>query len=394
MKHKLLPTMIGAILAGGMGAAQADITVFGHIDTSIVAHDADVGYVDNVKRPTRSFPRNMAGDSRSDNIDDVNFVCTTCSIGFKGSEDLGNGLKAIFKLDFQYNMFSRQKTSFLDRDQWLGLKGNFGQVRLGTISTGYKSHGAMIDPLYRTAAQGRANGLQSWLHSNAGEDGEGRATHTVRWDSPSWNGFKVIAHYTLDDSERDGNVSLTNPKGEEDDDGFGIGAQYTNGGILVFADYLTNDSDDFDNPTGDLTAWKVGGKYTINNFAVMGQYEDIEDQFSFTGLDAGKQSLEQWTIAGSYTMGNNMVYLGYGSAEESDIFNIAPSDGVEQTAFTIAGVHKLSKRTSIYAAYNVVEQDNDTLIDAVLTSEVDSSYTTIVSDPEKTTFAVGMKHKF
>jgi predicted porin len=56
----------------------------------------------------------------------------------------------------------------------------------------------MIDPLYRTAAQGRALGLQSQLHSNAGEDGQGRADHTVRWDSPSWNGFKVAAYYTLD----------------------------------------------------------------------------------------------------------------------------------------------------------------------------------------------------
>ena len=43
MKHKLLPTMIGAVLAAGMGAAQADITVFGHLDSSIVSHDTDQG---------------------------------------------------------------------------------------------------------------------------------------------------------------------------------------------------------------------------------------------------------------------------------------------------------------------------------------------------------------
>jgi len=178
MTKKLLPTMIGVALAGGMVAAQADVTVFGHIDTSIVNWD-------NVKDQGRS---------------DTNFFCTTCSLGFKGSEDLGNGLKAIFSIDFQYDTVNRNngsitqrkdyafratnvtptltKTtgggtgttltggsrigmvvtdvqgstdSITDRDQWLGLAGNFGQVRVGTISTVYKSHGAMLDPFYRTA---------------------------------------------------------------------------------------------------------------------------------------------------------------------------------------------------------------------------------------------------
>jgi len=396
MKHKLLPSMIGAVLAGGMGAAQADITVFGHLDTSIVSHDTDQGFVNTATfvNPSNAAG-NVAGSSVGDNREDTNFVCTTCSIGFKGSEDLGNGLKAIFKLDFQFDMFSRDSTSFTDRDQWLGLAGNFGQVRWGTISTPYKSHGAMIDPLYRTAAQGRTSGLQSQLHLGAGEDGQGRAEYTARWDSPSWNGFKVAAYYTLDSSERDGISSVTNLKGEEDDDAYGIGAQYTNGGILVFADYVTNNSDDTDNPNGDLTAWKVGGKYTINNFAVMGQYEAIEDQFAIFGpTDSGKQSQDQWHIAGTWTSGNNMVYAGYGVTEYSDIFNSLPEDGMDQTAFTIAGTHNLSKRTMVYAAYNHQEQDNDLAINAAVSAAQNFIEPKLVSDPEQDLFAIGMKHKF
>ena len=37
----------------------------------------------------------------------TNMVCTTCSFGFQGSEDLGNGLKAIFLIDFQYDTTER-----------------------------------------------------------------------------------------------------------------------------------------------------------------------------------------------------------------------------------------------------------------------------------------------
>jgi len=403
MKHKLLPTMIGAVLAGGMGAAQADITVFGHLDTAIVSHDTDQGFVNTATfNNPGNIVSNVAGSSLSDNREDTNFVCTTCSIGFKGSEDLGNGLKAIFKLDFQFDMFSRQKSSLLDRDQWLGLAGNFGQVRLGTISTPYKSHGAMIDPLYRTAAQGRTSGLQSQLHLGAGEDGQGRAEHTVRWDSPSWNGFKVAAYYTLDSTERDGVPGVGNLKGEEDDDAYGIGGQYTNGGILVFADYVTNNGDDTDNVNGDLTAWKVGGKYTINNFAVMGQYESIEPQFNLLaplGIPgSGNQEQDQWHLAGTWTSGNNMVYAGYGATDYSDILNSASQDDMDQTAFTIAGTHNLSKRTMIYAAYNHIEQEPDGTaisgLTGLLTAVQNPLEPKIVNDPERDVFAIGMKHKF
>ncbi|MGB5259208.1 MAG: porin, partial [Gammaproteobacteria bacterium] len=144
MTKKLLPIMIGTALAGGMTAAAADVSIFGHIDTS-------VDYFDN-------------GSSGPGNSD-TNLNCTTCSVGFKGSEDLGNGLKAIFSIDFQYDTTERNNSrpsstslsvltpggtvtgsvvtsvgssSITDRDQWLGLAGGFGQVRIGTISTVYK----------------------------------------------------------------------------------------------------------------------------------------------------------------------------------------------------------------------------------------------------------------
>jgi predicted porin len=345
MTKKILPALIGAALAGGMSVAAADVTVFGHIDTSLDNVDFDPG-----------------GGSPSQ--DDLNFHCTTCSIGFKGSEDLGNGLKAIFKLDFQYDTIVRNdgdgsgadgdndNSGLLDRDQWLGLAGGFGQVRIGTISTVYKSHGAMIDPLYRTYLQGRDHGLQSSFHSGAGEELQGRATNTARWDSANYNGFKVGAHYTLDSTEGDG----------EDNNPYGIGGSYENGGILVFADYISNDGSVTD-PAGDITAWKVGGKYSLNNFAVMGQYEDGEFD---TG--AGEEGT-QWHVAGTYTMGNNSIYAGYGQA--TDEATGVPD--VDTDAWTIAGMHNMSKRTMVYLGYNKEDEDNG---------------------PEEDTFSLGVKHKF
>ena len=355
MKIRLLPAIIGAMLAGSLPVAQADITLFGHIDTSIDATDQDGG------------------------SDDINMNCTTCSIGFKGSEELGNGLKAIFKLDFQYDTVNRNKDgSITDRDQWLGLAGGFGSVKAGTISTVYKSHGALIDPLYRTSLQGRDRGLQSDFHNGAGENLEGRADNTIRYDTPDWNGLKGGAFYTLDSDENDG----------DDNDPYGLGASYTNGGLIAYVDYQDNNGSSSDNG-GDITAWKVGGKYDLGMFGLYGQYEDgsIDDQTATddTGALAPiDYDLTVWHLGASATLGNTMAYFAYGQGEFDD--NSVGGGSDDYTTWTLALTHSLSKRTLVYTGFS--EVDCDVQVDDTVCDKVGPS------GGEDDKFSLGMKHKF
>jgi predicted porin len=359
--------MIGAILAGGAGLVQAEVTLFGQIDNSYVFEDQD------------------GGDDGS------NFECTTCSLGFKGSEDLGNGLKAIFHLDFQYdtNLRNPQKTkvvktvttsggavtntvktdvdstsSITDRDQWLGLAGGFGQVRVGTISTTYKSHGAMIDPIYRTSQQNRDRGVQSNMHTGAGVSGQGRAENTVRYDSPSWNGLKGAATYTISpDDQNDG------------DNGYGGGISYENAGVLVFADYITND-------TGkDDSAYKLGGKYTLNNLSLYGQYEFDKGLISSKQPDTSGDGANLWMLGASYMLGNSMLYFSYGSGDRGT----NGSTLTDYNVWELVGTHNMSKRTKLYAGFSELDCDNR-----------DDNYCHRVGKKggEDDKFSFGMQHKF
>jgi len=391
MIKKILPTMIGAALAGGMTVASADITVFGHLDSSVDFTDQDGGF------------------------DAQNLNCNTCSLGFKGSEDLGNGLKAIFKLDFQFDMTERNgkttvskssavtevntgtklgnvtnvttksgsfvnnvsdKDSITDRDQWLGLAGNFGQIRFGTISTVYKSHGAMIDPVYRTSIQARNVGLQSRAHTGAGENGQGRAEDTFRYDSPSWNGLKIGATYTMQTDV-----------GQSTDTPFGAGIQYKNGPFLVFADYITNDNG------GDDDAYKLGGKWTFGNYALFGQYEFDGGMLSYLdGVQGGTKGdkgdgADVWEIGGTGTWGNNMLVVAYGQKDSTsgNGFDDLVDDDIGKTeTFEIVGVHSLSKRTSAYLGY-VNRSFDGSFINS---NDVKKNFT------DQDIWTLGMKHKF
>jgi predicted porin len=353
MTKKLLPAVIGMILAGGVAVVQADVQVMGHIDESI-------NYIDG-----KNSPYVATGDTNTQ------LVCTTCSIGFKGSEDLGNGLKALFFLDWQYDINGQTNNNGLtSRDQWLGMGGNFGTVKVGTMSTVYKSHGALLDPAYRTVAQGRNIGLQSNLHNGKGNNGEGRNTNAVRYDSPSWNGLKFAANYTI------------NPDSSTyDDNGYGAGVSYENGGILVFADYLTNDSG------GDDEAMALGAKYTLNNFAIFGQYE--LDKGLITDSDTGTlgqnntgDGADVWFAGATYTMGNNVLYAAYGQGDQGKTRDktiaVPPAandkvDTPKYKSMELVGIHNFSKRTLAYAGYVYVDPDH--------TSDI-------------THYALGVKHTF
>jgi len=381
--------MIGAALVGGMTNATADVTAMGHIDTSIFYRDLDVSGVDST----------------------TNLICTTCSFGFKGSEDLGNGLKAIFKIDFQYNTTERNRTqggrsanvtatttttggavntgvvigqatdvskgtsSLTDRDQWLGLDSGFGKLRIGTISTSYKSHGAMIDPVYRTSVQGRTVGLQSVLQLGAGDSGQGRATNTFRYDSPTFAGITATGHYTMQDDN--GTDSTDNP--------WGLGGQWKAGGFLVFADYITSDAG------GDDDAFKVGGRWGFDKFAIFGQYEDdggaisgrtslLTDQglIQWQEIRGSGDGADTWFIGGTAGFGNNLIYAAYGQQSDGAAsFETGDFEGesvnTKNDSWSIVGVHSMSKRTKLYAGY--VQTDYDKL-------------------DKITDFSLGIKHTF
>ena len=79
MNKKLIVSAMGLVLAGGMGLASADVKLYGQIDLSLDATDSDA-------------PNYQ---------DDINMNSNQSAFGIKGSEDLGNGMSAFFKLEYQ-----------------------------------------------------------------------------------------------------------------------------------------------------------------------------------------------------------------------------------------------------------------------------------------------------
>ncbi|MBT8132981.1 MAG: porin, partial [Gammaproteobacteria bacterium] len=169
MKKSILAIAVAATMAAP--AAIAAPTVYGNVHLSLNQADNDIPDAKN----------NLSVSSN------------TSALGVKGSEDLGDGLKAIYKLEFGVTIGPKPTTdpdsdyltggesavgALTGRDQFVGLKGGFGAIKFGTMSSNYKQMGGKVDPMYRTVLEGRGfMNMQSGLHAGASENG-GRSTNT------------------------------------------------------------------------------------------------------------------------------------------------------------------------------------------------------------------------
>jgi len=297
MKKRFLVAAVAATLVSPL-AAQADATVYGNVHLSIDSPSFDDATQND----------NLAMNSR------------TSAIGVKGKEDLGGGMTALFKLEFQVDPDERNKT-ITDRDQWVGLKGAMGTVKFGTMSSNYKQMGGKIDPMYRTALEGRGfMGTQSGLHGGASENG-GRSTNTIQYSSPKMGGMNVVFNYTISGS---------------DDETMGLGVRYKTKQILAYVDYIDVQAANGGNislPAGSDSeaAFKIGGSYKMNAMTFGLQYESVED-----------------------VVGSDIVFASF-NYQLNDNDNVAVTLGdvdlADDMGYAVMYNHKMSKRTNVYAGY-------------------------------------------
>ncbi len=265
---------------------------------------------------------NVSLDLENDSQADL--TSNTSAVGIKGSQKLGDsGVKAIFKVEWQIDPTERNK-NIVDRDQWIGLKGDFGKILAGTMTMNYKQT-KYTDIMWRTNVQGRGfiNTLSN-LHSGAGND-RGRMTNTIQYQSPTMmGGLQVV-----------GNVSFSDGK----DDSYGIGLRYKTKEMIVWLD-------SFQDGQLEETAWKVGGSFKLGALKLGAQYEAAQ---KVTGYDYIQASA-------AYKMDKKNTIK----------FQIGQADGVadNNTSWALLFDHKLSKQVSMYAGYG--SRDNDVAADVDL----------------------------
>ncbi|MFV1985465.1 MAG: porin, partial [Thiohalomonadales bacterium] len=189
MNKKLLALAVAAAMTAPVVATAAP-TVGGMLQVEIGSVSND-GYGEN------NGTKNRGGFTRSITAGNSGIKVTDNKRGrlwIKGSEDLGGGMKANYKFEWQVDTPIGQLNDG-GREGWVGLSGGFGAVELGRIKSPYKyTGGVKYDPFVTTYMEARKSG---------GMIGGGFAQNSFWSDSISWKkkfgAMRIWINLGLDD---------------------------------------------------------------------------------------------------------------------------------------------------------------------------------------------------
>ena len=328
MKKTLAAVAVLGAFAGS--ALAADVQLYGIVDTGLGYNHVDVDNFDkgvNLGAPAIGGSGTYSA-SDSDSFSMKSGQASGSRFGFKGTEDLGNGLTVGFILEngILSDTGVDDGVAF-NRESSLFVQGNFGRFamgRLGSINNGQSSWAkiGMINA-FGTSSWGGITAQVSNLMSTAGQ-----WDNMIAYETPDFAGFKVFAQYGM---------GTKNENESSNDRYYAIGATYNNG---PFAGYFAVDSinyqtaglntrlQDRDNVDDSLTV-TLGGSY---NFEVAKVYLGVQyfDEVKLNSLGGvTKDLIGSYDLNKAYnkyhetshdalTVGNFLKVKGYGVSLTAD----------------------------------------------------------------------------
>lgn len=310
MQKKLIALAVAGMVAAPVAMAQSNVTVYGIADAF--------------------FSYGKMGDNKRTGIDSGGLAGSR--IGFRGTEDLGNGLSAVFTLEYGLNIDQNQGigTGGLNaRQQFVGLQGGFGFVGLG------RQYAPGFFALRYDAGAGAPWTPQALLSGASGSTitpaSPARWNNSVNYKSPNFGGLTVNAIYSLGEVNQSSN--------RRDQDRFGLGADYAAGPLAVGVIYHHQKNDPIVGSANNKKEWLLGGSYDFGMVKLLGSYQ--RDKVSDTN--------KIWQLGVSAPVGEmGSAYLAYGKLDHG------VSSDLDARALSLGYTHAMSKRTKLYAAYTHV----------------------------------------
>ena len=302
--------------------------------------------------------------------------------GFRGYETLGGDLKLVWQLESGFQIDQNTGPGLGARDSKVGLRNRWGELFLGQWDTPYKYISLPVNPLRagyifdRTAITGNpgfgvGNTTTQFTRINAKPDAsfDRRQGNSVQYWSPNWGGLSFRAAYSVDEGA--GPVSAGGPIVKPTVTS--VSAQYDLGtpsaGVLSLRYGYEQHKDYFGlsqlggsaagsaNSSSKDRGHKFVALYRIGNTRLTGMVERLEykNSDSLAGAVSSYKRNAWYGVIEQFFANRNSVFLSYGKAAEGSCSRIGGAScsttGLGANYFTLGYIHRLSKRTELFAAY-------------------------------------------
>ena len=394
MKKSLLALAVLGAFAGA-AQAQSSVTIYGIVDTGIAYSSKVV---------------NAAGTGTGSKFEVKSGVIQGSRLGFKGVEDLGGGLSAIFNLEAGFNNdvgTSGQGGALFGRKSVVGLSGGFGTVLLGRQTD-------FADTISAYTSVGDFGGITGNVGHNLDRLEGFRSNNSISYTTANLNGFTGNLFYGF--GEQAGQTSAGQA--------FGAGLKYDNGPLGLGAAYYqskagTTPADTTlgavgatsnNNGASAIKAFNLVASYQFGPARVYGNWSRVKQPLA-TAAAVPTQLVTNAAAAGTITSYSNAYAIGGVNNDKTDTFELGTAYSLSPSLKLLAAVdhsrinyvgdsrkgkltqislgadYWLSKRTDLYA-FVANLRATDTVNPGIIGTN------TTGNDNSQTAVAVGVRHKF
>ncbi len=324
--------------ATGTACAQSNVTIYGRLNTGLESlRSSDSGSTD-------------ATVTRLSNYRSV--------LGFRGTEDLGGGLKAIFQIEGTLAL-DTGAGGLASRDTRVGLEGTAGTLFIGNWNLPYNTATAGLDPFYPTTA-----GYMSIMGNGAGatvsntsdtSSFDRRQQNSVHYWSPEWHGMQLrVARSAAEERPASG------------------AKPYLNSGAVVFENgswYATAAIErhhEYQGPGTSDTGAKLGAAYRMGDtrLAVIGEQLKYELAAGTLKRRAAYVSVTRQVGRHAFKLGVARAGDGKGSAADgAQMGKVRKGVDTGATHYTAGYDYLLSKRTTMFAFYTHIKNERNAGVD-------------------------------
>ncbi len=329
--------LTAAILAAsaGVASAQSGVTIYGIVDAGYVRESGGAAGT------THKLTSGVGSASR---------------LGFRGTEDLGGGLSAIFTLESGVKIDTGEldaSNTLFNRQAFVGLKSSIGTLTIGRQYTPWHQALTQVGDPWGTGYAGGAKNLFPDFGSNI------RTSNTLLYSMPETMGITGDLAYSA--GEQPGSAKAGRQVG------FSVG--YANGPLNVRIAYNNKNSDVAAAPGVTPISRSIGTNRLIvanYDFRVVKAYFAYSKDKGFNSAPLGNTtnpfgyvvpptaSLDsnEYLLGLTAPLGGGTVLASYMRKNDKTAFN------QDARGWGVGYQYPLSKRTSLYTAYGSINNKN------------------------------------
>jgi predicted porin len=340
MKKKLLAlAVLGSLAASSY--AQSNVALFGVVD---------LGLERTTLSPGASTLRLSSG------------IQSGSRWGLKGTEDLGGGLSASFKLESGFDASTGaagQGGLAFGRQAWVGLNGGFGSLKLGRQYTPIFGAIDTVDP-FDAGITGDGSGIAAVFRSYGV-----RMNNTINYSTPTMGGFSGELAYGL--GEFPGSTSTGSQ--------WGGALNYATGPLTLVAAYHDQGLVTAGASNGNARTLMIGGVYDLTAVKLHAAFADNRDK---NGTGAATARSRDYMVGVTVPVGALALLAEYVRHNDTLVAN------ADASYYQLGATYDLSKRTNFYTSYSTIRNQ----------SAGDAGGNTGVPGTNISWLNVGIRHRF